>query len=94
VKRDLAWILAALVLGLVLLPPLVHVVGNETLGAYANGGMAAFQRDFYADLLRFRPAAWTLAAGPAVLALIWRAMLRGSRGTHSRDTTRENATPR
>jgi hypothetical protein len=89
-NRELLWVLAAAIFGLAVLPWLVHLVGVQTLGPYAHGGSAAFLRDFYVDLLHLRPAALTLAVGPALLLLTWRAMLRGSRGTRSRDSTAGN----
>lgn len=71
-RHTLRWILAAVVFGTVVLPCLVYLTGVRTLGPYAPGGVAAFYGMFLRDLAQLRPAAWTLALGPAVLVLVWR----------------------
>ena len=71
-RHTLRWILAALVFGTAVLPYLVYLTGVRTLGPYGPGGVAAFYGMFLRDLAQLRPAAWTLALGPAVLVLVWR----------------------
>jgi len=70
------WLAIAVVFGLLALPLLVHYTGEQTLGAYASGDARRFLRDFYADLVRLRPATLTLAFGPLALVLAWRLLLR------------------
>lgn len=74
--RESLWLAAALAFGLVALPLLVHLTGEHTLGAYAGGDARRFLRDFYADLVRLRPAALLLAVGPLAFVLTWRMLLR------------------
>jgi hypothetical protein len=66
------WLLAALVFGAAALPFLVYATGLKVLGPYSGGGPGSFYAAFAGDLVRLRPAAWTLLAGPAALVLVWR----------------------
>ncbi len=75
-KRDLYWLVAALLFGVLALPFLVYYTGVATLGPYSNGGPFDFFWNFFADLARFRRAAWALALGPLVITLFWRILLR------------------
>ena len=75
-NRDLRWLLAALLFGLLVLPLLVYFTGIAVLGPYAHGGAAAFAADFAADLARMRWFSWSLALGPLVLVAIWRTASR------------------
>lgn len=81
-RHHLRWVLAALLSGAVVLPFLVYATGVETLGPYSHGGAGSFYADFLGDLARLRPAAWTLAVGPAVLVLVWR-LVKASAGGSS-----------
>ena len=74
-RRHLAWVAAALMFAAVVLPFLVYLTGESTLGEYAQGGAARFMGDFYADLGRLRPVAWTLLLGPVVLVTVWRMLV-------------------
>lgn len=58
-----------------MLPVLVYYTGLATLGPYSRGGPGVFVRDFVADLLRMRPAAWVLLLGPVVLVAAWRVLV-------------------
>lgn len=71
-RHTLRWILAALIFGTAVLPCLVYLTGVRILGPYGPGGVGAFYGMFLRDLAQPRPAAWTLALGPAVLVLAWR----------------------
>ncbi|MFO1395251.1 MAG: hypothetical protein U1F09_15990 [Steroidobacteraceae bacterium] len=73
-RHHLRWVLAALAFGVLVLPALVCATGERVLGPYA-GGIAAFYGNFVADLAALRPAAWTLALGPAALAALWRGIV-------------------
>jgi hypothetical protein len=66
----------ALALGLFAVPPLVHLVGERTLGPYTDGGRGAFLADFYRDLLALEPATLVIAFGPVAVVLAWRLMRR------------------
>jgi hypothetical protein len=71
-RHTLRWILAALVFGIAVLPYLVYLTGVRTLGPYGPGGVEAFYGMFLRDLAQLRPAALTLALGPAAMVLAWR----------------------
>ena len=66
-NKWLAWLLAAVLAGVVGLPIAVYFTGASVLGPYANGGLGQFMVDFLADLLRLRGPAVALALGPAVI---------------------------
>lgn len=73
--RNAAWLAAALVFSATALPLLVYCTGLQTLGPYARGGPLQFFLDYYADLGRLRPGAWTLLLGPVGLVLLWRVLV-------------------
>lgn len=61
--------------GLLVLPALVFVVGQQLLGEYPDGGMGAFYADLYGHLGSASPWAWMLVLGPWLgvqfLRLLW-----------------------
>ena len=75
-RRDATWVGVAIALGLLVLPPVVYATGVKTLGPYANGGLGAFLGDYYVSLAKLQPAAWLLAAGPPIVVIVWRSLLR------------------
>ena len=75
-NRDAKWLLAALLFGLLVLPPLVYVTGISILGPYAHGGLGAFLGDFFANLARLRWFSWSLVLGPLALIALWRTAAR------------------
>ena len=77
-RHHLRWVLAALLFGALALPYLVYATGVRVLGPYA-GGAASFYAHYLGDLAALRPAAWTLALGPAVLVAVWRGLVAWSR---------------
>ena len=72
-KRDAAWLLIALLFGVLVLPLLVYFTGTMLLGPYAKGGPGAFFASYLVDLASLRWFAWSLALGPLVIATLWRA---------------------
>ncbi len=56
----------ALLLGLLVMPPLIYLAGRYTLSPYANGGVFALFVDFYKGLVEPRPSCWIVVAGPFV----------------------------
>jgi len=75
IKRNVAWLIAAAVFAAFVLPFIVYFTGEYTLGQYSRGGALRFVSDFYADLARLRPAAWTLLLGPVALILFFRLLV-------------------
>jgi len=72
-KRDAAWLLIALLVGVFVLPLLVYLSGTMVLGPYAKGGPGAFMAGYFGDLASLRWFSWSLALGPLLVAVIWRA---------------------
>lgn len=76
-RHHLRWVIVALLFGALALPYLVYATGVRVLGPYA-GGAASFYASYLGDLAALRPAAWTLALGPAALAVLWRGLVAWS----------------
>jgi hypothetical protein len=74
-RRELLTILLCLVMGLTAMPVLIWAAGSWKLGPYANGGLLALERDFYAALSHGSLVFWLVALGP--YAAVW--LLRGLR---------------
>jgi thiamine transporter ThiT len=75
-SRDVAWLLIALLVGVLVLPLLVYFTGISILGPYAKGGPGAFMSDFVGDLAHLRWFSWSLALGPLVIVALWRVVAR------------------
>jgi len=71
-NRDVKWLLAAFLFGLLALPPLVYFTGITVFGPYVNGGLGAFVSDFFADMARLRWFSWALVLGPLAIVTVWR----------------------
>lgn len=68
----------AVILGLVVVPLLIWVVGNRILGPYTHGnnlhaGPMALLGDFYEGLSKGWPSYWIVAVGPLVIIVFVRA---------------------
>ena len=68
----------AAILGLVVVPLLIWVVGNRILGPYTHGnnlhaGPMALLGDFYEGLSKGWPSYWIVAVGPLVIIVFVRA---------------------
>jgi hypothetical protein len=64
--RELAIFLLILSVSILLMPLLIHAIGRETLGDYANGGAGALLADFVRALGRGALSFWAVALGPYV----------------------------
>ena len=75
--RESIMLAAFLVFGLFLLPVLIYLAGEQTLGPYRqDGGLGVFLKDFYGYLPSGKPWPWLLVTGPylifiTVRILIW-----------------------
>jgi len=76
IRRNISWLVAALLFGALLLPFLVYYTGVATLGPYSHGGPFGFYGNFLSDLARLHLSAWSLLLGPAALVLAWRLAAR------------------
>jgi hypothetical protein len=62
----------ALLIGLLVLPPLIYLPGSLLLKPYANGGVTALYIDFFKGLVDLRPSFWIALAGPFVFLSLFR----------------------
>lgn len=73
-EREL-WLLAsAVAFGVILLPALIYVAGNTTLGVYEGGGFGAFLADFFKGLFRPHIAYWLVVLGPYLIISLARCL--------------------
>jgi hypothetical protein len=75
-RREALVLAACFGFGLLVLPALIFLVGEQLLGEYRPGaGMGAFYADLYAQLAAMSPWAWLLVLGPwlgiQLLRLLW-----------------------
>ncbi len=84
-RRELTLFGGALALGLLVIPLLVWIVGDRTLGPYTHGddphglGPLALYGDYFSGLAHGWLGYWTVALGPVLLLLaarLWLALLR------------------
>lgn len=78
-QRELLLAALALVVGLLLMPVLVWLVGRMTLGDYTHGGVFAFIGDYLRGLARGDLAFWIMLLGPYGFLLLGRVALRLAR---------------
>jgi|JRYI01.1.fsa_nt_gb hypothetical protein len=71
-QREALVLFAALIVGLILLPPAVYYTGHEMLGPYARGGLPQFWGDYLAGLVHGSLPGWLLALGPYACVMFGR----------------------
>ena len=75
--RREVWLLGAgLVVGFVLMPLSVYVVGVLTLGPYSGGGAGSFLADQYSGLFHGWAPGWGVVVGPYLLVQLLRLLIR------------------
>jgi hypothetical protein len=79
VRRELLWILIALPVGVLLLPPLIWLVGSRVFGPYAGGGSRELVGHFFAGLRQGQAALWLVALGPYLVVSAARMTRAGMR---------------
>jgi hypothetical protein len=62
-----------LLVGLLVMPALIYLVGSAVLKPYANGGLFALYSDFVKGLVELRPSCWIVLLGPFVFLTLFRA---------------------
>ncbi|MBC7984112.1 MAG: hypothetical protein H7Y02_09685 [Candidatus Obscuribacterales bacterium] len=78
-RRELWWILGALIFGLAVLPMLIYASGKAALGNYGGGPhLWAFLGDLYRSLGAASVAAWSIVLGPTVLIMLLRLIFASS----------------
>ena len=73
--RELLTLALCLVVGLVVMPIVIWLVGSVQLGPYSNGGLGSLLKDYFLELAKGSLAYWLVALGP--YAAVW--LLRGLR---------------
>jgi hypothetical protein len=79
VRRELLWMLIALAVGVLLLPPLIWLVGSRVFGPYAGGGSRELVGHFFTGLGQGQAALWLVALGPYLVISAARITLAGMR---------------
>ena len=69
VRREFLWLLIALPVGVLLLPPLIWLVGSHVFGAYAAGNTRDLVDHFFRGLGHGQQAFWIVALGPYAVVL-------------------------
>jgi len=72
VRRELLWILIGLVVGLLLLPPAVWLLGSRVFGPYAAGNARDLVDHFYRGLGQGQQSTWIVALGPYLVIVVLR----------------------
>ncbi len=80
-RRELLWVLIALPVGVLLLPPLIWLVGSRVFGAYAGGGTRDLVDHFFRGLAQGQEAFWIVALGPYLILIALRVTLGALRAT-------------
>ncbi len=79
VRRECLWLLIALPVGVLLLPPLIWLLGSHVFGAYAGGNTRDLVDHFFRGLGQGQQAFWIVALGPYLALLTLRVTLAGLR---------------
>ncbi len=80
-RRELLWAFIGLVIGLMLLPPLIWLVGARVFGPYAGGNTRDLVDHFFRGLGQGQQSMWIVALGPYVAILVLRLTLGSIRDT-------------
>ena len=75
-QHELMTLGLCLLLGLLLIPSTIWLVGRLVLGQYANGGWGALLADYFLALAHGSSAFWLVAAGPYAMVWCWRLVRR------------------
>ncbi|HEY6455198.1 MAG TPA: hypothetical protein VIY90_07935 [Steroidobacteraceae bacterium] len=71
-RRELLWVLIGLVVGLLLLPPAIWLIGSRVFGPYAAGNARDLVDHFYRGLTQGQQAPWIVVLGPYVAIVVLR----------------------
>ena len=64
IRREFLWLLIALPVGVLLLPPLIWLVGSRVFGPYAGGNTRDLVDHYFQGLGHAHQAFWIVALGP------------------------------
>lgn len=73
-ERELWFAGSMIAFGLFVLPFLIYLTGNMTLGPYEQGGLGAYLLDFLKGLFRPHVAYWLIVLGPYLIITLARGL--------------------
>ena len=71
-RRELVILVIALLVGIVLLPPLIWFAGLRAFGPYAGGGFPGLLGNYFRGLASGEIGFWTVATAPYLIVLVTR----------------------
>jgi hypothetical protein len=71
-RRGLATFGLCFLIGALLIPLAIFLLGHKLLGDYTSGGFFSYLGDFWLQLVRLAPAFWLVALGPYIALWCWR----------------------
>jgi hypothetical protein len=80
-RRELILLVGALVLGVLVVPPLLWLLGARALGPYPAGGIGAIVANFFRGLAAGSLAFWVVALAPYLFIIVLRALIAVARGS-------------
>ena len=83
IRREFQWLLIALPVGVLLLPPLIWLAGSHVFGPYAGGNTRDLIDHYFRGLGQGHQTFWIVALGPYLAVLTLRltvAAVRAARG--------------
>ena len=89
VRKETATLVFLFLIGLVVLPVLVYLVGNIVFGAYDGSGFSAFYGALHSDFRAGEPVVWFLMLSPYIGWQILRFTVWGFRYPQHRDAPTE-----
>jgi hypothetical protein len=72
IRREFLWLLIALPVGVLVLPPLIWLVGSRVFGPYAGGNTRDLVDHYFRGLGQGHQAFWIVALGPYLALLTLR----------------------
>lgn len=79
IGRELLILVCALAFGFLASPPLLWVIGEHTLGAYADGGVQALAQNFFRGLGSGTYGYWVVGFAPYGIVLLVRGLIAMAR---------------
>lgn len=76
IRRELWLLVAGVIVGFILMPLAVYLVGVVTLGPYTDGGLGSFVSDYYRSLFRGWLPGWGVVLGPYLMVQLMRVLIR------------------
>jgi hypothetical protein len=83
IRREFLWLLVALPVGVLVLPPLIGLVGSRVFGPYAGGNTRDLIDHYFRGLGQGHQAFWIVALGPYLAILVVRLTVAAVRATRN-----------